>query len=73
MHENKTLQRRNVLQIAAAFAAMSVCSPLRRALAQARQRTPEQILGPFYPVRKMPDPGAISPICPVSRAGQPGR
>ncbi|HMA70064.1 MAG TPA: protocatechuate 3,4-dioxygenase [Xanthobacteraceae bacterium] len=57
MHDNDSLHRRSVLQIASAFAAMSVCSPLRRALAQARQRTPEQILGPFYPVRKMPDPG----------------
>jgi protocatechuate 3,4-dioxygenase, beta subunit len=57
MHENATLHRRNIMQIAAAFGAMSALSPLRRALAQARQRTPEQILGPFYPVRKMPDPG----------------
>jgi protocatechuate 3,4-dioxygenase, beta subunit len=57
MHENATLHRRNIMQIAAAFGAMSALSPLRRALAQASQRTPEQILGPFYPVRKMPDPG----------------
>jgi len=61
MHENTqegtTLYRRDVLQIAAAFGAMSVFAPLRRALAQARQRTPEQILGPFYPVRKKPDAG----------------
>jgi protocatechuate 3,4-dioxygenase beta subunit len=57
MYEDTTLRRRNVLQIAAAFGAMSVMAPLRRALAQARQRTPEQILGPFYPVRKMPDAG----------------
>jgi protocatechuate 3,4-dioxygenase, beta subunit len=57
MHKHAPLHRRNVMQIAAAFGAMSALSPLRRALAQARQRTPEQILGPFYPVRKMPDPG----------------
>ena len=57
MHEDRTLYRRNVLQIAAAFGAMSIFSPLRQALAQARQRTPEQILGPFYPVKKKPDPG----------------
>jgi len=69
MHESKTLHRRNVLQIAAAFGAMSVFSPLRRALAQARQRTPEQILGPFYPVRKMPDPGGDLTHLP----GKPGR
>src|SRR5260221_3245627 len=56
MHENTMLYRRNVLQIAAAFGAISIFSPLRCALAQARQRTPQQILGPFYPVRKMADP-----------------
>jgi len=69
MHENDTPHRRNLLQIAAAFGAMSVISPLRRALAQARQRTPEQILGPFYPVRKMPDPGGDLTHLP----GKPGR
>jgi len=69
MHENQTLNRRHVLQIIAAFGAMSVFSPLRRALAQARQRTPEQILGPFYPVRKMPDPGGDLTHLP----GKPGR
>jgi protocatechuate 3,4-dioxygenase, beta subunit len=57
MHENTNPHRRYLLQIVAAFGAMSVCSPLRRALAQARQRTPEQILGPFYPIRKRPDAG----------------
>jgi protocatechuate 3,4-dioxygenase beta subunit len=57
MHQDRTLHRRHVLEVVAAFGAMSLFSPLRRALAQARQRTPEQILGPFYPVRKMPDPG----------------
>jgi protocatechuate 3,4-dioxygenase, beta subunit len=69
MHENATLHRRNVMQIAAAFGAMSALSPLRRALAQASQRTPEQILGPFYPVRKMPDPGGDLTHLP----GKPGR
>jgi protocatechuate 3,4-dioxygenase, beta subunit len=57
MHENSKSYRRDMLKIMAAFAAMGALSPLRRALAQARQLTPEQILGPFYPVRKMPDPG----------------
>ena len=69
MHENQTLYRRNVLQIVAAFSTMSVFCPLRRALAQVRQRTPEQILGPFYPVRKMPDPGGDLTHLP----GKPGR
>jgi protocatechuate 3,4-dioxygenase beta subunit len=69
MRHDATLHRRNMLEIAAAFAAMSVFSPLRRALAQARQRTPEQILGPFYPVRKRPDPGGDLTHLP----GKPGR
>ena len=69
MRENTMLYRRNVLQIAAAFGAMSIFSPLRCALAQARRRTPEQILGPFYPVRKMPDRGGDLTHLP----GKPGR
>jgi protocatechuate 3,4-dioxygenase beta subunit len=69
MPESKNLHRRNVLEIAAAFGAMSVFSPLRQALAQARQRTPEQILGPFYPFGKMPDRGGDLTHLP----GKPGR
>src|SRR6266446_4046525 len=50
------LKRREVLQIAAAFGAMSAFSPVKLALAQsAIRRTPDQILGPFYPVGKSPD------------------
>ncbi len=69
MHDHATPHRRTVLQIAAAFGTMSAFSPLRQALAQARRRTPEQILGPFYPVRKMPDPGGDLTHLP----GKPGR
>jgi protocatechuate 3,4-dioxygenase beta subunit len=48
---NSTLHRRNMLQIAAIFAATGTSSFVRLALAQAALRkTPEQILGPFYPV-----------------------
>jgi protocatechuate 3,4-dioxygenase beta subunit len=57
MNKNRTLQRRGVLEIAAIFGAMSAFSPVKLALAQsARARTPDQILGPFYPVGKTPDP-----------------
>jgi protocatechuate 3,4-dioxygenase beta subunit len=57
MNKNTTLHRRGVLQIAAIFGAMSALSPVKLALAQsARARTPDQILGPFYPVAKTPDP-----------------
>jgi protocatechuate 3,4-dioxygenase beta subunit len=56
MSENRMLHRRDVLQIAAIFGAMSAFSPVKLALAQSTlPRTPDQILGPFYPVAKMPD------------------
>ena len=56
MTERKILQRRDVLHIAAVFGAMSALSPVKLALAQsALKRTPDQILGPFYPVSKTPD------------------
>jgi protocatechuate 3,4-dioxygenase beta subunit len=57
MNENKALHRRGVLETAAIFGVMSAFSPVKLALAQtARGRTPDQILGPFYPVGKTPDP-----------------
>jgi len=56
MTEKKSLHRRDVLHIAALFGAMSALSPVKLALAQsALKRTPDQILGPFYPVAKTPD------------------
>ena len=49
-------KRRDLLLTAAVFAAMSAISPLRLALAQSRlRRTPDQILGPFYPAMKAAD------------------
>jgi len=49
------LRRREAL-VLAAFAAMSATYPLRHALAQsALRRTPDQILGPFYPAMKTAD------------------
>ena len=56
MNKHTTLHRRGVLQIAAIFGAMSALSPVKLALAQSvRARTPDQILGPFYPVAKTPN------------------
>jgi protocatechuate 3,4-dioxygenase, beta subunit len=70
MNKNTTLHRRGVLEIAAIFGAMSALSPVKLALAQsARARTPDQILGPFYPVAKTPDPAGDLTHLP----GQPGR
>jgi selenocysteine lyase/cysteine desulfurase len=47
--------RRNLLQIAATFSALSAFSPLKAALAQSLRCAPEQILGPFYPRGKAAD------------------
>jgi len=58
MNENRTLHRRHVLQIATVFGTIGAFLPSKLALAQSPlARTPDQILGPFYPVRKVPDPG----------------
>jgi len=52
----ENLHRRDALQIAAVFGALSALSPVKLALAQSPlRRTPDQILGPFYPVGKSPD------------------
>ena len=62
--------RRGVLQIAAAFGALSALSPAKLALAQSQvRRTPDQILGPFYPVGKTPDAAGDLTHLP----GKPGR
>jgi protocatechuate 3,4-dioxygenase beta subunit len=59
MNESRMHPRRDVLQMAADFAAMGALSPNKLALGQAAlRRTPDQILGPFYPVRKTPDASA---------------
>jgi protocatechuate 3,4-dioxygenase, beta subunit len=68
--KNSRPKRREVFQIAAAFGAMSAFSPLKLALAQSSLRpTPDQILGPFYPVGKSPDMSGDLTRLP----GRPGR
>jgi protocatechuate 3,4-dioxygenase beta subunit len=44
--------RRQMLELAAAFGCLAITNPLRSVLAQEvkRQLTPEQIMGPFYPI-----------------------
>jgi len=59
MKKSGTLRGRDLLQIAAVFGAMGALCPIKLALAQsALRRTPDQILGPFYPVGRIPDAGA---------------
>jgi protocatechuate 3,4-dioxygenase beta subunit len=66
----ENLHRRDVLQFAAVFGAMSTLSPVKLALAQSPlRRTPDQILGPFYPVGKTPDTAGDLTHLP----GKPGR
>src|ERR1700730_5221428 len=56
MVENRNVLRRDLLKIAAAFAAMGAMSPVKLAVAQSSlRRTPDQILGPFYPAMKAAD------------------
>src|SRR6202043_2967701 len=55
---------------AAVFGAMSAFAPVKLALAQsALPRTPDQILGPFYPVAKTPDLAGDL----IHMPGRPGR
>ena len=56
MTEVRTLQTREVSQIAAIFGTLSEASPVKHALGQSLRRTPDQILGPFYPVTKAFEP-----------------
>jgi protocatechuate 3,4-dioxygenase beta subunit len=56
MTESGSFARRDLLKISATFAAMGAMSPVKLALAQSKlRRTPDQILGPFYPAIKTPD------------------
>jgi protocatechuate 3,4-dioxygenase, beta subunit len=70
MNEIKTMHRRHVLRTAAVIGAMSLFPPAKLALAQsALRRTPDQILGPFFPIGRTPDPGGDLTHLP----GKPGR
>ena len=52
MSPGHTFSRREMLAMAAALGGLAMSHPLRSVLAQEleRQLTPEQIMGPFYPV-----------------------
>ena len=60
------MPRRRLLKISLALGAVALAGPVQRAFGQdapipgppRRQPTPDQILGPFYPVRKPADGGA---------------
>jgi protocatechuate 3,4-dioxygenase beta subunit len=69
MSTHDGISRRHVLRLAAAAGGLAMLGGAGSALAQAPRRTPDQILGPFYPVVKPLHQGADLTIIP----GKPGR
>ncbi|HYM01330.1 MAG TPA: protocatechuate 3,4-dioxygenase [Stellaceae bacterium] len=70
MNEPGMVHRRSMLKTVAAIGVVSALPEVTRALAQTPlRRTPDQILGPFYPLGKTPDPGGDLTHLP----GKPGR
>jgi hypothetical protein len=56
--EIAVLHRRHLLKTAAIIGAVSAFPQVKLALAQSPlRRTPDQVLGPFFPLGKKPDPG----------------
>jgi protocatechuate 3,4-dioxygenase beta subunit len=66
MPDDRQLQRRRILHSTLALGGLAVATPIRAALAQL---TPDQSLGPFYPVRKPLDQDADLTVI----AGKGGR
>src|SRR5258706_2872979 len=69
MNAPNGISRRRVLGMAVAAGGVAVAGSVSSAWAQALRRTPDQILGPFYPVIKPVHQGADLTILP----GKPGR
>jgi protocatechuate 3,4-dioxygenase, beta subunit len=69
----ETLGRRDILMMSAVLAGSGAVVPVRRAAAEAAlQRTPDQILGPFYPLKELPQTADLTraPGRPDRAAGQ---
>jgi len=65
----ENLGRRDILKMSAALAGSSAVLSPRSARAEAAlQRTPDQILGPFYPLKKLPQTANLTRV-----PGRPGR
>src|SRR5215475_1272422 len=69
MRAHNGISRRHLLGMAVAVGGLAMSGGVRSVLAQALQRTPGQILGPFYPVLKPLDQDADL----TTIAGKPGR
>ncbi len=62
------LDRRDLIKMTAALATSVTALSTRRAAAEGLARTPQQILGPFYPLKEFPQTADLTQI-----AGRPGR
>src|SRR5712691_6771784 len=69
MSAHNGMSRRHLLGMAVAVGGWAMSGSVRSVLAQALQRTPGQVLGPFYPVPKPLDQDADL----TTIAGKPGR
>jgi len=69
MSAHNGISRRQVLGLAVAGGSVVLCGSVRTVCAQAFRRTPDQIMGPFYPVVKPLDQDADL----TTIAGKPGR
>ncbi len=69
MSTHNGMSRRHVLGLVVAVGSVVMSGGVSTVFAQAFRRTPDQILGPFYPVRKPLDQDADL----TTIAGKPGR
>jgi protocatechuate 3,4-dioxygenase, beta subunit len=69
MRAHTDMSRRHLLGLAVTVGGLAMAGGVRSVLAQALRRTPDQILGPFYPVVKPLDQDADL----TTIAGKPGR
>src|SRR5258707_6258228 len=69
MYSIENLGRRDILMMSAVLAGSGAVVPSRRAAAEAAlQRTPDQILGPFYPLKELSQTTDLTRL-----PGPPGR
>jgi protocatechuate 3,4-dioxygenase beta subunit len=69
MYSIGDLGRREILMMSAVLAGASIVFPARKATAEAKlQRTPDQILGPFYPLSELPQTADLTRV-----SGRSGR
>ena len=69
MYSIGDLGRREILMMSAVLAGASIVFPTRKATAEAKlQRTPDQILGPFYPLSELPQTADLTRV-----SGRSGR